>query len=912
MSFYPKDLKEEALKQRVANDFFAKFSYEPLERVDFALKNKGEALDIIYLLWAEAKKGNEASVDESLVQLILTIGTQKLHKSYNTPEFLGAFDCEKIVFLPYKFIKDFLYRADFDWTTITPTKYQSEPFQRMLSLTKDIFTKHNLAFDFEKDNKELKEFIKNSLAKGKHNPIEIDADNFNEVYLKWCNKVLPTINLQNEMWKKARKQNIALEQDFFLADLISQNNVSLKENLRILLQKRQDDELYYKVKTKKNDLFQGQFDNLEIEFIDKNAHNNFWENYTRPPKEQFWSKILERRDKLTPQDIMERKGAFYTPKIWVQKAQDYLKSVLGKGWQDEYYIWDCAAGTGNLLKGLTNSAHIYASTLDLSDVLIMKELCKIDKNDKTKTPEQRLNLLDKNIFAFDFLNDDFSILPQTLQEILKDEKKREKLIIFINPPYAEASSSKTINDTQSKHKTGVSSNRINKIDYFTLLGRGANELFAQFFMRIYKEIPNCILASFSTLKYINSQNFAKFRDIFKAEFKKGFCVPADTFDNVKGQFPIGFLIWDTSEKKEIKEIRLDIYEIQGSESHKETVKIKDRPKTLYAIEKNKVILNWLQQYYDQQGENSKDRLAYLVRGASDFSNNQIIFIDNQPSQAVIKHSQTNDITAKNLIPNCIFFAIRKSIEHTWLNHNDQFLYPNDKWQEDSEFQNDCLAFTLFHGQNRISCHTERSEVSQKNHKEIFRSAQNDKNDKSINHFIPFNASEVADGSFLSDFMYKFINGKFGDYTCHTELSQESEVSIKSKCGYFANAQYDKKNKAQNDGILPFDKKEINLPTKKSFIPDKPLQFSKEAKAVFDAGREIWRYYHQNARQNDYKENASLYDIKEHFQGRNEKGRMNTRSDDETYNGLMATLRLALKDLATKITPKIYEYGFLRE
>ena len=27
---------------------------------------------------------------------------------------------------------------------------------------------------------------------------------------------------------------------------------------------------------------------------------------------------------------------------------------------------------------------------------------------------------------------------------------------------------------------------------------------------------------------------------------------------------------------------------------------------------------------------------------------------------------------------------------------------------------------------------------------------------------------------------------------------ESEVSIKSKCGYFANAQYDKKNKAQND------------------------------------------------------------------------------------------------------------------
>ena len=182
-------------------------------------------------------------------------------------------------------------------------------------------------------------------------------------------------------------------------------------------------------------------------------------------------------------------------------------------------------------------------------------------------------------------------------------------------------------------------------------------------------------------------------------------------------------------------------------------------------------------------------------------------------------------------------------------------------------------------------------------------------------------------------MTKFINGKLGDCTCHidkfchtdlschTELLQESEVSIKSKCGYFANAQYDKKNKARNDGSLPFDEKEISSPTQKIFIPTKPLKFSKEAKAVFDAGREIWRYYHTqnfNDPKKPYNANASLYDIKEHFQGRkkdekgNETCRMNARSDDEHYNDLMATLRLALKELAAKITPKIYEYGFLKK
>ena len=40
-----------------------------------------------------------------------------------------------------------------------------------------------------------------------------------------------------------------------------------------------------------------------------------------------------------------------------------------------------------------------------------------------------------------------------------------------------------------------------------------------------------------------------------------------------------------------------------------------------------------------------------------------------------------------------------------------------------------------------------------------------------------------------------------DKFCHTELSQESEVSINLKCGYFANAQYDKNH--QNDKNLSF-------------------------------------------------------------------------------------------------------------
>jgi hypothetical protein len=39
--------------------------------------------------------------------------------------------------------------------------------------------------------------------------------------------------------------------------------------------------------------------------------------------------------------------------------------------------------------------------------------------------------------------------------------------------------------------------------------------------------------------------------------------------------------------------------------------------------------------------------------------------------------------------------------------------------------------------------------------------------------------------------------------------------------------------------------------------------------------------------------------------------MNNKSDDETYNEFIGKLRSALKALAEKIEPNVYEYGFLK-
>jgi hypothetical protein len=90
-------------------------------------------------------------------------------------------------------------------------------------------------------------------------------------------------------------------------------------------------------------------------------------------------------------------------------------------------------------------------------------------------------------------------------------------------------------------------------------------------------------------------------------------------------------------------------------------------------------------------------------------------------------------------------------------------------------------------------------------------------------------------------------------------------------------------------------------------------FSAEALAVLDAGWELWKYYHAQTKTNRTAPvNASFYDIREFFQGRNDKGAMRTKSDNATYNELLAALRNSLRTLTEKIQPKVYEYGFLKE
>ena len=97
--------------------------------------------------------------------------------------------------------------------------------------------------------------------------------------------------------------------------------------------------------------------------------------------------MSEQQSILLQDDERMRKGVFPTPKIWVVKSQEYLAKVFGEDWHDEYYIWDCCCGPGNLLAGLVNPYNIWASTIDKADVDVLHNRI-----------ENGANLLKDNVF----------------------------------------------------------------------------------------------------------------------------------------------------------------------------------------------------------------------------------------------------------------------------------------------------------------------------------------------------------------------------------------------------------------------------------------------------------------------------------------------------------------------------------
>lgn len=114
---YDLKLTEKSLILKVSKDFFSSFdTTDDTSNIDFMVADKSsKSKNKEYYFWAEAKRGNEKDIYGSIVQLILTIGKAEMkQRTLLPPHYFGAFDADKIAFLPNYKIASVFTQNDFN------------------------------------------------------------------------------------------------------------------------------------------------------------------------------------------------------------------------------------------------------------------------------------------------------------------------------------------------------------------------------------------------------------------------------------------------------------------------------------------------------------------------------------------------------------------------------------------------------------------------------------------------------------------------------------------------------------------------------------------------------------------------------------------------------------------------------
>lgn len=664
-------------------------------------------------IWFEAKEAATRPV-LMFAQLLFYVRDAR-KRGEHIPSFLAVIDREKAAIMETAKALPILADKSIKWPKSGSavdkiTAAQAAPY----------IETHFVVYRMESHEKEFINAVKNAIRVGRLERTPITPANLRQVFDKWVAMVGRELDGVDEV-------DYAL---LFFADVMHDGNKATIAHLPARLLHEGDKPLF---------LLSGK----TFELTSDKGYRNFWAIYHRPPDEEYRAYLLERRDSLLPLDERSFKGAFYTPLHIVDKAYDLLAQTLGKNWQQNYIIWDMCCGVGNLEVKHYNHRNIYMSTLDEADLDVM-------------TASHTCVAATK--FQYDYLNDDVTDfgkidytltdkMPQALRQAIVDAKAKKKgakkILVLMNPPYGETGSGMGKGDTNKK---GIEQSQINALMNF---GYASKELFVQFLTRISLELPNATIAMFSTLKYVNAPNFEPFRQQWKAQYLGGFVVHSKAFDGLKGDFPIGFLIWDTSKEKTIDCIAAAALDKDGANIGSKS--FANLPASSYLnvwIDKPKTndssalpLQNAVTVSTNPRLKKSCDEaLGYLYA-----SNNDLQHAGQETLITSSIYTGGNGggayITEENLWKAAIVFTVRRIIPHTWLNHNDQFLQPTETLPE--AFKSDCLVWMLFDGKN-LSAGADGLEW-------------NGEKWSLTNHFIPFTENEVgAAGRFASDFMSRHI------------------------------------------------------------------------------------------------------------------------------------------------------------
>lgn len=492
------------------------------------------------------------------------------------------------------------------------------------------------------------------------------------------------------------------------------NKYPPREQVELFMQLIISQEDCYPHPKKKDRATFGNKNNIEV---NTDTFNAFTQHYQFIYNAKDKRKLTAICDRLILDSERRYNGDFYTPSVWCDECHRVINKYVGYTWRDDYMVWDCAWGTGNLTRDYDFS-NLFVSTLEEHDLAIAA-------NYNTHATK----------FQYDFLNDDVELFAALIEKVnnniplsLVDFKSTKlyknapsliegllngkKLLFLINPPYG-TSGDMSSSHTGKEKKSGIAKTKLHTLMNNHSIGPCSQQLYTQFIYRIYLfkllfKTP-IVLGLFSPVALLTSIHLDSINKLLQHSFHYhyGMLFQASQFADVKDTWSIAFTLWGATSINHPQTLEVKSYIENGI--------VQIGTKHMYSISYEQKASSWLKACCQSYTENSK---TFTMSNALTPSNglcgtsskvwcwammDSNIVEKNTQLVTILPHKLKGHISAFPIMSDTIFnvislFAARRLMTGkyaTWINGKDEYMAPHINHPLYSQWEIDTLIYTLF-------------------------------------------------------------------------------------------------------------------------------------------------------------------------------------------------------------------------
>ena len=465
--------------------------------------------------------------------------------------------------------------------------------------------------------------------------------------------------------------------------LLKKDTLTANEAVSVFIGLITNDEAYYIHPKKKNTLITPN-GNVPVNGA---SFASFFNQYAREYTPQERMNFTAIADRLLEDTTRRRQGCFNTPTKFVDFAHRMIEKELGENWRDEYVVYDCCCGTGNLTRDY-RFKELYCSTLDKGEL----ELGSRYNPEATK-------------WRMDFLNDGDECFDKGL---IKAFEQNKPIVFFINPPYGTACNQYKANKTNSNN-TDIRGD-MNKEKF-----GGSENLQHQFMYRITKlvqkyHLTNAYFALFSNPIWLSGAKQGKFLENFSSQWecKDAYLFQASHFADVSDVWGISLTLWKSdNHATPITEYNMKLIDILDDRSIDVIGK-----HTIYNSYFYTKASDWVREQIPRcldmacfpstsNGLLIKESQIQAVRNQLGYFHNNANSIQYNPTYVGLysmsfASAHGLPVLKENFTRCTALFTARKLIEGNWINDKDEYLAPNEDHPEYKRFEADAIVYSLFH------------------------------------------------------------------------------------------------------------------------------------------------------------------------------------------------------------------------